>query len=125
MTALLFDRLMKIRFALFPSFLLLFLFVGCNSASLFTHDFLMHGYGYGPTIQERIITARKIVQKAQQKQYIIVGKGDWSQFPSFIMNYEYVTWWLGNPPSKGKQKMRFDIREVGGYDQLTIERKKQ
>jgi 4-amino-4-deoxy-L-arabinose transferase-like glycosyltransferase len=124
MIALFFDRLMRIRFALFPSFFLLFLFIGCNIFALFTHDFLMHGYGYGPTIQERTITAQKIVQEAHQKKYNIVGKGDWSQFPSFIMNYEYLTWWLGNPPTKKKQQLRFDIREVGGYEQLVVERRK-
>jgi len=50
--------------------------------------------------------AREIVKESNGKEYNLVGKGEGSEHKSFIMNYEYLTWWLGHPPSKDDQPLK-------------------
>lgn len=63
---------------------------------------------------QRLAAATTIVQEAEGKEYTIEGKGPGSQFESFTMNYEYLTWWLGHEPSKKVQELRFVISEENG-----------
>ena len=48
---------------------------------------------------------------ANGKKYNIEGRGEGSEFESFTMNYEYLLWWKGNPPSRQKQDLNFVIEE--------------
>lgn len=68
--------------------------------------------GYGPAFTSRLDAAKQIVAQAGGKRYNLKGEGAGSQFESFTMNYEYLTWWLGNSPSKLKQKFVFTINET-------------
>lgn len=60
---------------------------------------------------DRLSAAKKIVSQASGRRYNLIGEGKGSEFPSFTMNYEYLTWWLGHGPSKEKEKLKFIISE--------------
>jgi GT2 family glycosyltransferase/4-amino-4-deoxy-L-arabinose transferase-like glycosyltransferase len=60
---------------------------------------------------QRLEAAKDIVKDAEKKEYNLIGKGSASEFESFTMNYEYLTWWLGNGPSKKESELRFIISE--------------
>ena len=60
---------------------------------------------------QRVEAARSIVKDAGKKEYNLIGTGPGSSHESFTMNYEYLTWWLGNGPSKEEQALRFVISE--------------
>lgn len=64
--------------------------------------------------KRRINAAQKIVKEAEGKEYNLVGMGKGSQFQSFTMNYEYLTWWLGKAPSKKKEVLKFYVDEADG-----------
>lgn len=71
------------------------------------------------TFLEKALTAKTIIQKAHGRSYNIIGSGPGSQFASFTMSYEYLTWWLGNEPSQEPQKLRFIINE--NFKKTTLE----
>lgn len=60
------------------------------------------------TIREKEAIAKEIISKAKGREYTIIGKGPGSEFVSFTMPYEYLTWWLGSPPSK-RATMKIEI----------------
>lgn len=58
------------------------------------------------TFSRQINLAKQIIRQSSGKEYNLIGpKG----FETFYLNYEYLTWWLGHPPSKEKQKLIFVI----------------
>ena len=68
----------------------------------------------GPTFAERVGVVKQIIVEAHGKPYNLYAKGAGSQFQSFTMNYQYLAWWLGDPPSSAKQKQGFFIQEKNG-----------
>lgn len=121
MNALVFDRLMRLRHFFLPGFGLLIIFVLFNIVALFQSNFLMGKDGYGPTLTQRIAVSKEIIREANGKEYTITAKGQWTQFASFTMNYEYLTGWLGHGPSHKKEKLNFIIREDSGSPLLQKE----
>lgn len=95
---------------------IIILFIGLfNSYTLIKNNYLMGGVvGYGPEFKERMQVVKAITAMAGNKPYNIIGRGEGSKFTSFTMNYEYLTWWLGNPPSKTQEKLKFVITEDKG-----------
>ncbi len=73
---------------------------------------LQHNYFVGITYKERLLAAKEIIQKADHRQYNLVGEGPGSKFASFTMNYQYLTWFLGHPVSSSLQKLQFVISET-------------
>jgi hypothetical protein len=69
--------------------------------------FVAKGYMF----TDRITAAKKIVSEADGRRYNLIGKGVGSQFESSTMNYEYLTWWIGNGPSHKPQVLQFIISE--------------
>jgi len=63
------------------------------------------------SFRERLTVAIYIVKEAGKKEYTIKGAGENSQFASFTMNYEYLTWWLGHGSSKRQEMLQFIIKE--------------
>lgn len=61
---------------------------------------------------KRMAVAKYIVTEAGGKEYNLEGTGKGSEFASFTMNYEYLTWWLGNGPSHSDQPLRFVVSET-------------
>lgn len=94
------------RFIRYFAFLFVSLMVLVNSVALVRSNYLMAiplG-GYGPTFAQRIAASEIIINKAGKTSYTIVGDGPGSEFPSFTMNYEYLTWYLGKGPDKKSEK---------------------
>lgn len=63
------------------------------------------------TYSQRLENAKQILKIADGRDYNIIGKGQGSQYESFITPYEYLTWHLGNPPSEQNQKLKFYVSE--------------
>lgn len=70
----------------------------------------------GGSFRSRVEAAEKIVYESKGKEYNFIRKGIASEFESLSMNYEYLTWWMGHPPSKNPQKLQFIIEQ---YDKGT------
>lgn len=51
------------------------------------------------TFQERMDAVETVIKLSRGKQFTIVGKGELSDFPVFLMPYEYLLWWSGYPVS--------------------------
>lgn len=63
-------------------------------------------------LEGRIHAANKIINVAKNREYTLVGRGPGSEFESYIMNYTYLTWWLGNEPSTKQQDIQIVIKET-------------
>lgn len=101
--AIFFDKLMHIKY-IFTPFILLLLIVIMNAYSVTIRE-------NGHEFSDRLNAAKKIVSLAQGRNYNLAGEGTGSEFSSFTMNYEYLTWWLGHAPSKEKEKLQLIISE--------------
>lgn len=112
MIALIFERIIQIRNFSLAGIVLLLFFVVLNITTFFQSDFLVNPTGYGFSMTQRMFAAKQIISESQGKEYNLVGKGFWSQFASFTMNYEYLTWWMGHGPSHSSQPLRFVIQEM-------------
>lgn len=108
-TAWIFDKIMNERYLLFPTTILISLIVISNA--LFFLDAARNKSVYGLYLTERLNAVKTMLKEAGKKKYIIRGEGPGSQFESFTMNYEYLAWWLGKPPSKEFAKNLFIISE--------------
>lgn len=73
------------------------------------------------TFKDRENAAGKIIKLTKDKRYNLIGKGEGSQFESFTMNYEYLLWWKGHPPSKNNSKAKIIISE--DHKDIIIEKK--
>ena len=76
--------------------------------------------GYGPSLERRVEVVDKIIKQANGRKYNLDGRGEGSEFESFTMNYEYLLWWRGNPPSSEKQNLIFVIDEKQDRIDVTI-----
>jgi len=112
MLALLFERIIRTKNLSIIGTIFLLLFVLLNIISFFQSDFLVNPTGYNFSLTQRMGAAQKIISESHGKEYNLVGKGYWSQFASFTMNYEYLTWWMGDGPTHTKQPLRFVIQEL-------------
>src|SRR3989338_10316785 len=98
-------------------FALLILVSLANSYLLIKTNFLT-----GPTFTQRIDAAKEIIEKSENRPYNIEGQGEGSQYESFIMPHEYLTWWLGQGPSRKNEKLKFYVSEHP--DRIDIENTK-
>jgi len=98
----------------YTSILVVVLIATANISSLLAQNYLMAQAkgGYGPTFAERLQVAERIVKTAGKNEYTIKGRGKGSEFRSYTMNYEYLTWWLGHGPSRTEQPLQFIIQET-------------
>lgn len=102
-------RLLFIK-KMFVQGILLLIFVGSVNAYLvINQSYFMHSGNY--PLAQRIEISKQIITQANGKKYTIIGKGPGSQFDSFTMNYEYLTWWLGNPSSKDNKTIKIQVEE--------------
>lgn len=53
--------------------------------------------------------AEYIVNKSDSKPYNIIPLGEYNKFESNINDMNYLTWYLGNPPSVKEEKIKFYI----------------
>ena len=77
----------------------------------FVNVYSLMGDNYGVMIpmKERLAKASEIAK--EKSGYIIGGDGPGSEFRSFTMNTEYLTWWLGNGPATGSAQVIYIMSE--------------
>lgn len=61
---------------------------------------------------QKINAVDKIINLSNGREYNLVGMGPGSQFESFTMNYEYLLWWKGYPPSKKDENLKIIVSET-------------
>lgn len=71
--------------------------VSTNVLTLINHNFFSSP---SATIREKEEVAKEIISTVKGRAYTLLGKGPGSEFVSFTMPYEYLTWWLGYGPSE-------------------------
>lgn len=86
---------------------LFLLLVSTNVLTLINRNFFSSP---SVAIIEKKAVAKKIIRRAGGKEYTILGVGPGSEFASFTMPYEYLTWWLGSP-SKKNASLKIEIYE--------------
>ncbi len=86
--------------------------VSMNLFGLFSKDFFLEKRKHGLSFNQRLHGAQEIVNRSHMKPYTIIGYGEGSQFRSFTMNYEYLTWWLGHAPSSKSESIQIVIEET-------------
>ncbi len=64
-----------------------------------------------PDFENRIKAVERIIVLSKGQEYNLIGEGNGSQFISFTMNYEYLLWWMQNPPSKKDQGLKIYVSE--------------
>lgn len=116
LTALFFDALLTNKTFKIHAVILLGIILLANSYYILSMiNSQPEGY------MQRIAVAKQIVAQAKGGNYTIRGEGPGSEFPSFVMNYQYLTWWLGHEPSSTKQKREFIITET--KNNITVKEK--
>lgn len=99
-----------------------------NAIFIFRNNYLVDkSPGYGPSLAKRIDAVKKIMNRTNGQRYNIEGRGGGSEFESFTMNYEYLLWWRGSPPSQEKQDLVLVIEEkdvisISSYKRSQAER---
>ena len=111
MYALFFDKLLSLGKLFYITLGLLLLIGIVNIWSLLQSEYQFRNNGF--TFKDQVATAKQIIKESDGKEYNLIGAGPGSQYQSFTMNYQYLTWWLGHGPSKKNQKLRFYISEKG------------
>jgi GT2 family glycosyltransferase len=99
------DRLLQLKREFTP--LTIFLIILISFLNGYSVINLEKSQGFS----DRLQAAKSIVSQARGRGYNLIGEGNGSEYPSFTMNYEYLTWWLGHAPSKEKEKLEFIISE--------------
>lgn len=67
---------------------------------------------YGHDFNDRLKAVNKILVLTKNSQYNLIGRGSNSNFASFTMNYEYLLWWKGHPPSQNMVSTKVFIEET-------------
>ncbi len=105
------DFLMNKKIIFFPVFIFILILTIGNIHFMLRNDFSFYKSSKLFTLDKRIQTSRWILNIAQNKDYNLKGKGPGSEYQSFTMNYEYLSWWLGQGPSKTNEKLKIYISE--------------
>lgn len=107
LTAFTLDKIMGIKPFFIPMTLLIAFIAIVNSYFIISSEYSEKGLSF----HNRLAIAKEIIKQAMGRNYNIVGIGEGSQFESFTMNYEYLTWWMGHGPVKYPEKLKFTILE--------------
>ncbi|MEK7160289.1 MAG: glycosyltransferase family 39 protein, partial [Patescibacteria group bacterium] len=102
--AIFFDQLLNLRRIKYIVVVTIFILFSVNFYSAYQNTLK-------PDYQNRIKAADEIIALTKGREYNLVGKGEGSWFESFTMNYEYLLWWKGYPPSDEKVKLKIIIKE--------------
>jgi hypothetical protein len=103
--ALFFAFLLKIKILKYPVIILFVLMIILNGYSSFKNS-LVYDFKY------RLEAVNKIISLTGHQEYNLLGSGSGSQFKSFTMNYEYLLWWKGHPPTNKNVKVKIVVSET-------------
>lgn len=65
------------------------------------------------SVTQQMRAADHVITITDGHRYNIIGKGELSFFPVFLMPYEYLLWWKDHPVSHKKEKLQIQIWENG------------
>jgi GT2 family glycosyltransferase len=102
--AILFERMFSVKYLKYFSIALLIVVLALNFYTSFN-------LSQGTELKDRILAVNKIIALSGGQEYNLVGKGKGSQFKSFTMNYEYLLWWKGYPPSDKNVNLKIFVSE--------------
>lgn len=94
-------------------YLILVIIVFLNIRTIITSNYFTKNFDF-ISYQERLNASEKIVEITKNKKYNLIQVGTGSEFPNNLKNYEYLTWWFGNPPSDEEQKVKIILEEKEG-----------
>jgi len=104
------DWIMDIKRMLIP-ILISIMFIVVSNINLMTKNNFSFESPNILTLTNRILVSKEILNMAGNKDYNLKGAGQGSEFESFTMNYEYLTWWLGHGPSKNNENIKIYVSE--------------
>lgn len=107
-TSLAINKIIEIKNLRVIGFLILVCIVILNINYIFSNIFSNDSFN------QRIRAVDKIIQLTKGQNYNLIGRGEGSQFESFTMNYEYLLWWKGHPPSKNPVSVKIYVEEKEG-----------
>jgi GT2 family glycosyltransferase len=114
-----FDYVMSIRKMLIPVLIFITLIATGNIFYMIANNFSLNRGLNLYTLSNRMLISKQILNMARDRRYNLKGKGQGSEFSSFTMNYEYLTWWLGHGPSMKNEKVIIYISEFA--DRVRVE----
>lgn len=90
--------------------IILIIFIGSLNSIIILGSFTREDSSIvGMTLKKRIEIAHNIVRQANGQKYNLIAKD--LSFSGSALNYEYLTWWLGNSPSKENEQLNFILNE--------------
>lgn len=99
----------------FKLILLVFLIISISNVYylLYTQYFTQNTSSNRITHETRMQAVAEVLNIAEGKSYRIVGRGELSDFPVFLMPYEYLLWWKGKPVDEINFSKTIEIWENG------------
>ncbi len=111
LVALFLDGGMRIKRTFIPALIAITIIVVSNVNFMLGNNFMLDRSSSMLTFDNRLQASRKVLNIAGNKDYNLEGRGPGSEYKSFIMNYEYLTWWLGKAPSKKNEPVKIYLSE--------------
>jgi hypothetical protein len=103
------DFVIMKKYLFFPVLILIIVLTLSNVHFMLKNNFMFDKSGRFFTLDKQLQATAQILKIAQKRDYNLKGKGSGSQFESFTMNYEYLSWWLGRAPSKKNEHLKIYI----------------
>lgn len=94
-----------------------------NSVTLLRNNFHFTKVEKLITYLDRLMAVKRMIHLAGGEKYNIIGRAWLNDFPSYILNYTYLAWWLGHEPSGRDEKIKIYITE--DQEEILIEKAKQ
>ncbi len=111
-TSLLLDFITRGKQATKIIYLVVVLACTVNSFYLLKNNYYIgFANSYGPSMIDRVKVAKYMMSESNGRPFKILGKGEGSEFESFVMNYQYLTWYIGAEPSNSANLL-FVIKET-------------
>ncbi len=110
--AILLDNFVKQKFLYLLSNIIVLAIVVMNVYAILSSNFFTTSREFRRIPMYKYIEAvNSAIDLTGGKSYTIKGKGELSNFPVFLMPYEYMLWWKGHPVSKFKEKTIIEFWE--------------
>src|SRR3989344_397770 len=101
-----------LRFYKFATIVIVLFILSTNIFLTIKKNYFMNtSPGYGLSFSKRVLIAKNLVEKSKGNAYNLIGNGPGNEHKNFLLNYEYLTWRLGHPPSKKSEILKFVIEE--------------
>jgi hypothetical protein len=99
-----FDFLLNFKYLKYLSIFLLLVILAANIFLAFKQDQTQE-------LKNRMLIVDKIIALSGGREYNLIGAGKGSEFSSFTMNYKYLLWWKGHPPSDRNVSLKIIVSE--------------